>query len=200
MRFTIIITAHNLEDFIKKAIESAESQTFKDREIIVVCDSCTDNTVPIARQHDVQIIETDFHAPGPARNAGLDIASGEYVLFLDGDDWYLHAFVLEMINKAALVNEFDVLNLGFIYGRDGYVGARHPIGGCWVNVWSRVWRREFIGAERFGNARYAEDAEFCNRMFAKPVRMTEWHTPIIYYTYPREGSLSEEAAKNESGR
>jgi hypothetical protein len=58
-----------------------------------------------------------------------------------------------------------------------------------------VWKRAFIGTERFGDARRAEDEEFCKRMFKKPMRMADWNTPFVYYTYPRAGSLSEEAMK-----
>lgn len=194
MRFSVIITAHNLEDYIEKAISSVENQSFADKEIIVVCDACTDRTAEIVESHNVQRVSTDLRAPGLARNAGLDIARGEYVLFLDGDDQYLHNYALEMIDKALIAGNYDVLNFGFIFGQYGYVSSRHPNGAMWVNVWSRAWRRSIIGAERFGAARYAEDEEFCKRMFSKSLRMGEWNTPLVFYTYPRAGSLSEEAS------
>lgn len=195
MRFSVIITAHDLEDYIDKAITSVERQTFADKEIIVVCDACTDRTVEIVEKYAVRRVTTDLHAPGLARNAGLDVASGEYVLFLDGDDRYLHDYALEMIDKALSAGNFDVLNFGFIFGQLGHASSRHPSGGLWINVWSHAWKRSFIGAERFGAARYAEDEEFCKRMFSRPLKMGEWDTPLVFYTYPRAGSLSEEAAK-----
>jgi len=193
MRFSVIITAHNLEDYIDQAIMSVEKQSFTDREIIVVCDACTDRTVQLVQSHSVRLIEVSLCAPGLARNAGLDAARGEYVLFLDGDDIYLHNYALEMIDKALHEVQLDVLNFGFIYGQLGYAPSRHPSGGVWINVWSHAWRRSFVGAERFGTARYAEDEEFCKRMFSKPMKMGEWNTPLVFYTYPRAGSLSEEA-------
>ena len=89
MRFSIIIPAHNEEKNIRKALESVKSQEFKDYEVIVVCDSCTDNTEAIAREYGARVYVTDVHRDSLARNIGLDHARGEWVLFMDADDWYL---------------------------------------------------------------------------------------------------------------
>lgn len=193
MRFSVIVTAHNLEGYIKRAIQSIVEQSFTDYEVLVICDACTDDTVNIVREQGIEPVLTEYKAPGLARNAGLDAATGEYVLFLDGDDRFLHTEAFAMIDIALKGALCDILNFGFIYGENGYVSARHPSGGFWINVWSHAWRRDFIGAERFNAERYAEDEDFCKRMFRKNPRTGEWNTPFVYYTYPRMGSLSEEA-------
>ena len=99
MRFSVIIPAHNSEKFINKALDSIKNQTFRDFELIVVCDRCTDNTKAIAESYGAKTIDVDFGRDGLTRNAGLDIAQGEYILFLDHDDLYMHEFVFEEINK-----------------------------------------------------------------------------------------------------
>lgn len=195
MKFSVIVTAHNLEAYIGRAILSVLDQSFKNYELLVICDACTDSTVEIVEELGIKPIITDAKAPGLARNAGLDAAQGEYVLFLDGDDRFLHTEAFAMINGVLGGERFDIVNFGFIYGVNGYVAPHLADGSWWINVWCRAWRREFIGADRFGPLRRAEDAEFCGRMFKKKMRAAEWNTPFIYYTFPRAGSLSDKGVK-----
>ena len=98
MKFSIIIPAHNSEKYIEKAIKSVKEQGFKDYELIVVLDSCTDNTI---EKVDADIVITCDHSnPGFARNEGLEVASGTYILFLDSDDYFLHSEALSMLDMA----------------------------------------------------------------------------------------------------
>ena len=97
--FSVIVPAHNAAGFIKKTLQSVKMQDFKDYELIVVCDRCTDNTYDIAQAYADKMIRTDFGMDGLARNAGIDAAEGEWILFLDDDDWWIHEYVLEEIHK-----------------------------------------------------------------------------------------------------
>ena len=87
MRFSIIIPAHNEEKNIRKLLDSIKSQTFTDYEVIVVCDSCEDATESIAKEYGARTLNVDYHTDGLTRNAGIDIAKGEWLLFIDADDW-----------------------------------------------------------------------------------------------------------------
>ena len=90
MKFSIIMPAHNAAGFFKKALDSIEMQTYKDYELIVVCDACEDNTEEIARSYNAKVYSVDYKNEGPTRNFGLDKASGEWILWIDDDDWWLH--------------------------------------------------------------------------------------------------------------
>jgi glycosyltransferase involved in cell wall biosynthesis len=86
---SVVIAAHNLEDFIAATIESVLAQTFQRFELIVVIDSSTDATAAIVRRYDdprIKVLEAQVRSAGLARNLGLRQASAPYVLFLDGDD------------------------------------------------------------------------------------------------------------------
>ena len=116
MRFSFIIPAFNAEDHIVKGLESIKAQTFKDYELIVVCDRCKDRTKEIAESYGAKTLEVDFGRDGLTRNAGLDIAQGEYILFMDDDDWLLHEFVFEQINKKLKeTNDPELLCFSFIW-------------------------------------------------------------------------------------
>ena len=97
---SILIAAKNASKYIGEAIESVKKQNIKDTEIIVVCDSCTDNTKQIAENLGCKTIEVNFSHIGKTRNAGLKEAKGEYILYVDSDD------VMEKDGISNLYNEF----------------------------------------------------------------------------------------------
>ncbi|MBR3654614.1 MAG: glycosyltransferase family 2 protein [Elusimicrobia bacterium] len=97
---SVIIAAKNASKYIKEAIESVKKQNIQDMELIVVCDSCTDNTKQIAEDLGCKTIEVNFSHIGKTRNAGLKEAKGEYILYVDSDD------VMEENGISNLYNEF----------------------------------------------------------------------------------------------
>ena len=194
--FSIIIPAHNAENRIKKALDSINGQSFKDYEIIVVCDSCDDDTFKIAESNGAKTIICEHKNDGLTRNEGIEIANGEYIMFMDDDDWWLHNEVLSSINQVLKNNSCDILCCGFIFG---YLGYRGPLdnGGClFPNVWSKVWKKEKIGLTRFPNVYSVSDSLFNQEMFKKNLNVKIWDAPIYYYDYMREGSISATGGNN----
>lgn len=111
-KVSIIIPAHNVEEYIEKCLESAINQSEKDIEIVVVDDGSSDMTgMIIARmaKKDNRIIFISQKNTGvsSARNNGINHASGEYLLFLDSDDW-LELNAVEVL-LSALVDKNNVL-------------------------------------------------------------------------------------------
>ena len=189
-KYSIIIPAHNAETRIVKALESVVAQTYTDYEIIVICDACDDNTADIARKYGATVIKVDFRNPGLTRSAGLDAATGEWILFMDDDDWWLHEYVLEQIDGQVSVNDCDLLCFGFIWKGRGYTSPNRPGGIYWPAVWCKCWRRSIIGDTRFP-AEYPDDLLFHNKMVStKMMRIKSWEMPLYYYNYWREGSIS----------
>lgn len=197
MKFTIIIPAHNTKEYIGKALDSIKAQTFTDYEILVICDNCTDGTETVAREHGIDPIICNRGRAGLARNEGLKKAKGEYILFLDSDDYYLHENVFEMLAVKVENVNIDVLVCGFVFGALGVVGPLSNNGKEFPNVWSRVWKAELIKNEIFSDLKVGEDHEFVNKIYQKQLKTAYWNSPIIYYTYPREGSLMHERSACE---
>ncbi len=122
---SVIIPAYNVEDYVGRAIESMQRQTFTDYELLIVDDGSTDRTGDIIRQytrHDLRIV--DYHpenggAPA-ARNLALDHARGKYVYFMDADDWAEPSMLADMVNLAEQ-NHLELVVAGFYI--DTYYGS-----------------------------------------------------------------------------
>lgn len=126
---SVVIPAYNSEKHIIKALSSLKNQTFKSLEVIVVNDGSTDKTSEIAENIlsesdlDWKIINQENRGVSIARNVGLSSANGDYICFLDSDDYVHETFVERMYKKA---KEFDSdivfckYNLVSEYGRTLY--------------------------------------------------------------------------------
>ena len=190
MKFSIIIPTHNGATYIRKALDSVKSQTFKDYELIVICDACEDNTAEIAASYGAKVLTVDYKNDGLTRDAGLDAATGDWILFMDDDDWWLHEFVLKQL-AGKLRNE-DILAFSFIFKGFNYCEPLSNGGGTyWPAVWNKCWKRSFIGDTRFPNVTPNSDAYFHAAMFGKKPKVVNWDMPLYYYNYMRPGSLSD---------
>lgn len=193
MRFSIIIPAYNAAGHIRKALDSIKSQSFTDYELIVICDSCMDDTEAIAKEYGAITETVHYHADGLTRNRGLELATGEYVLFMDDDDWWLHEFVLEQLDNEISNHPIaDIICFAFIFKGAGYARPVRKIGFHWPAAWCKCYKRRKIGDARFsaitdGSA----DMQFFNDMFNKGLVVYDWDMPLYYYNYKRPGSISE---------
>lgn len=200
MRFSVIIPAHNSEKFINKALDSIKNQSFRDFELIVVCDRCTDNTKAIAESYGAKTIDVDYGRDGLSRNAGLDIAQGEYIIWSDDDDHFLHEFVFEQIDKKLRQeNNPDLLCFSFIWKGVMYANPIAKSGDLYPSVWNKAWKRSWIGDTRFTDVYSISDYYFHNTMIAKPHTQVIYDMPMYYYNYLREGSISKAMGRNIEG-
>ena len=196
--FSVIVPAHNAAGFIGKCLDSVRQQTWTQYELIVVCDACTDNTAQICREkYHAKVIETNFGLDGLARNAGIDAAQGDWILFLDHDDWWLHEYVMQMLAdeiSRKWVDDIDVIMFGFIWKGRNYIWQEHQ---RYVAVWSKCWRRTFIGDTRFQATPYWSDVDFDKQMFAKNPIYDSFNQILYYYNYLAPGSISQRAENGE---
>ena len=113
MKVSIIIAAYNIDQYIERCINSIINQTLKDIEIIVVNDGSKDRTLDIikdiaSKDSRIKIIDKQNQGLIEARKSGMKIANGEYLLFVDGDDW-LEIDTLEKLYKNAKSNNSDIV-------------------------------------------------------------------------------------------
>ncbi len=184
-RFSIIIAAYNIEDYIERAIESVENQKFKDIEIIVVDDCSKDHTGEIVLKlcskynNIIYLKHEENKRLGAVRNTGLEKATGEYVLFLDGDDYLSNDDVLEKLDKLIGSDEPDIIYLGFeiegnrkeivIPTEETCTKTYKAAEDKYPNAWSKCWKRELIEKNniRFPEYRLYEDVLFVYKCVMK---------------------------------
>lgn len=114
MRFSIIVPVYNVERYIDKCMDTLTHQTFEDYEIIVVNDETPDNSMEIVRKYEetfpdkIQVIHQKNTRQGGARNNGVTKARGEYILFVDSDD-YVALNMLEVVDQRLREKPCDIL-------------------------------------------------------------------------------------------
>ena len=126
-KVSVIIPAYNTELYVENCIESVERQTYKNIEIIVVNDGSTDKTLDrvnrcISKYNNIRLINIDNHGQGYARNIALKQSTGDYILFLDSDD-FIEDITLEQCVKKIEEDESDVVVFDwkeYYYTREKY--------------------------------------------------------------------------------
>ena len=139
---------------------------------------------------------------GGARNTGLDNANGEYIIFLDADDYLFSNDVLEKLDKLIGNQNVDIVYMGFKIGgnRDEIVipteetcTKEYRAGGdIYPNVWSKCWNLEFLNKNniRFVENRYYEDVLFIYNGVMKSQKYLIADFPVHYYISGRKNSMT----------
>lgn len=126
---TVIIPAYNCATYVAEAIDSVLAQDYETRELIVVNDGSTDDTLEVLRSYGNQIRVLDQKNGGPAaaRNAGLSAARGDYIAFLDGDDvWIQGKLAAQVRHLDANPDVGTVFTNWHIWHRDADGSFRRP--------------------------------------------------------------------------
>lgn len=119
-KFSVIIPVYNTEKYLKKCLDSVFNQSFSDYEVIVVNDGSTDGSIDIINEYKVELINLEKKetiGPSYARNLGVSKAKGEYILFLDSDDYY-EPDLLQKINDS-LDSDYDLVRFDIQYDKKG---------------------------------------------------------------------------------
>lgn len=118
MKVSVVVPVYNNEKYLDKSIECIMKQTYSDIEIILVNNGSRDKSLQICNEYakkDARIVVIDVPeniGAGEARNRGIDTAQGEYIAFLDADDWY-EPSMLEKLLRAVLISDYDVAICGY---------------------------------------------------------------------------------------
>ena len=106
---SVIVPAYNSEKFVGKCIESIQNNTYQNIEIIIINDGSKDNTAAVVSEYAkadprVVLINKENGGVSKARNTGIDVATGEYIAFLDSDDCYMEHFLEMMVELSRKTN------------------------------------------------------------------------------------------------
>ena len=188
---SVIIPVYNLERFIQPMLDSLKAQDLGDYKVeyIFVLNNCTDNSEGVIRASELPctILNCTEQGCGPARNAGMEVATGEYIWFMDGDDWLLSSTAIRDVLTKAKTENLNILRIPFdsnLY-RWQYFSM----------VWQYLFRRSYIRGLRFPSIQPSEDDKYMAVVLFMSgynawnyLGMPSMDRPLYYYNYMREGS------------
>ncbi|MCX7929861.1 MAG: glycosyltransferase family 2 protein [Chlorobi bacterium] len=191
--FSVVLTTYNRAWCIERAIVSVFAQTEQSWELIIVDDGSTDEIIDVVRPYigrsdHVRLILQTNQGTGAARQAGIQLARGHFVTFLDSDDEYLPDHLLT--RKAYITNnpDYDFFHGGVLVEGDPYVPDRNDpsklihIAECAVGG-TFVVRRTLALQLGFAPLRYGDDADFFDR--ARAIGIHPFRVPAATYRYNR---------------
>lgn len=202
-KVSIIIPVYNDEVFIKRCLEALINQTLKDIEIIVVDDGSTDNTPNILKQYAdkdsrIQVFTQENSKQGAARNKGLDLAKGEYISFIDSDDWVDENYFEQMlavsernnvdisISSAQRLRKFNRISTYYKYDEEKVYTSTQDyievfkIPPYWF-VWGKLYKKTLLNNIRFEEDVFYEDADFILKVIHHTRSIAT--TPNVNYYY-----------------
>ena len=120
MKYSIVVPVHNAEPYLRQCVESVLSQDVNDLELVLVDDGSEDLSGEICDEYAIKdrrvaVIHQNCQGVSVARNKGIEIASGEYIVFLDADDYWISDNVLSCIDIDGGNADIVKFNYAFVY-------------------------------------------------------------------------------------
>lgn len=225
MFFSIIVPIYNVEMYLRKCIDSIVKQNFKDYEVLLIDDCSTDGSLNIAESYlkyeFIHIIKKEKNTGlSDTRNIGMRVALGEYILFIDSDD-YIEQGCLKKLQEIVIEREYpDIVYTGFIEERDfkqykiyGYASKKNKFYDgitflkselrkrtLFAPVWFGIYKKEFLISNNlyFKEGIFHEDELWTPQVvyYAKKIYTSD----LIFYHYLRHGnSITKAKDKTKNG-
>ena len=198
---SVIVPVYNVESYVAECIESIQNQTYMNLEIILVNDGSTDASGDIcdkyaAYDERIQVIHKENAGVSAARNTGIEAANGDYIGFVDSDD-YIAPTMYEDMLKLMAEHDLDIIectafrnngdtniegcNNGSleIFNRDE--ALKMAMYDCFVAVWSQLYKRRVISDVRFPIGRKFEDSAVSYLFIANTKRVGHINRCLYYY-------------------
>lgn len=144
MRFTVIIPLYNKAPYVEKSVRSVLAQIYTDYELIIVDDGSTDGSLDVVKAvlEGTSAVVTSQHNQGVsvARNNGIAIAKGDYICFLDADDWWAPTFLEEMDAFIKDYPEAGIYGVNYFYVKNGRAQSRIDIPTGYIDYFAEYAR------------------------------------------------------------
>lgn len=203
MKLSIIIPVYNVEKYINKCLDSVLGSTLKDLEIIVINDGSTDSSLELIKKYkDKRIVLIDKKNGGvaSARNEGLKVATGDYITFLDSDDYVDENMYKDMLDKA-IEGNYDLVacDTKLVYPDHEEVISsmiddtkinKHLMVDAYAVLWNKIYKKEIVEGIYFTKGiNLCEDVEFLYKVYSRVKKLGG--IKKAYYNYvQRPGSLT----------
>lgn len=212
-QISVIVAAYNIEEYLPRCLDSLLAQTYPDIQIIVVDDGSTDSTGEIcdsygATHSDILVIHRENGGLSAARNTGLSVATGDYIGYVDGDDW----IEPDMYRKMLLACEMHGAEMAICSYREigndefsgTFSGEEYVLSGeealetyvcdnktyhIYNSVWSKLFRRDIVDGILFPEGKKSEDILYTTRALLRSKVCVFVDEPFYNYVVSREGSI-----------
>ena len=215
VKVSVIVPIFNVEKYLYKCLYSITKQTLKEIEIILINDGSTDNSIEIAlsffqKDNRIKLISQENSGQSIARNRGLSIASGDYIVFVDSDDWIESNMLEKLYNNICIQNsDFSCCRISF----ENYISGKRSIHGhefrfkelyaptileealyareIYVCPCNKIYNRLFLVSNNltFEPGIVNEDTLFTIQI-ASCAKKVSFINNILYHVIEREGSTS----------
>lgn len=216
---SIIVPVYNVENYIRQCLDSILSASFQDYELILVVGNSSDNSNLICREYQehfpgIAVITQNGKGLSNARNCGVSVADGKYIMFVDSDDYIdsdmfdhtIHQFhALQHKTYDVLISDFtfvnaeeklctcrtQIRNSEKIIEEYEYLKKFLSGRGNYWNVWRYLYRREFLCQHKlsFKENYKSEDIDYSTRVLLEMSSCCFYHNPYYCYRVRRQGSL-----------
>ena len=214
---SIIVPVYNSEAYLDKCIKSIQCQTYSDFELILVDDGSADNSLAICNKYAsvdkrIKVIHKLNGGLSDARNAGLDIAKGEYISFIDGDD-YIHPQTYEIMLKIIEETKSDVgcFNYQFVqpdvraefekydidsiqktvvksdYFLNNFNEYYHAV--SWISACTKIYHKNVFLNNRYPYGKVDEDSYMLHHVIGDSKKIVRIDEKLYYYVWTA-GSIS----------
>ena len=217
MKYSVIIPVYNVEKYIDRCLKSIISQNYDDLEIIVIDNGSTDSSGSICDTYaseysNISVYHIENHGVGAARNFGLSKARGEFIYFVDSDDYLVGNLFADFADK--LVSDLDLVVFCYYnsfeedlteksrtekslpfkgnYDKDGFIKIFKELflSDMLYTVWNKIYRREFLLENNLSFEQYelGEDVRFNLNVYRNVNRIFLSQDSYYVYVIGRKGS------------
>ena len=196
-KVSVIVPIYNVEKYLPKCLDSLINQTLDDIEIILVNDGSTDNSGNIAKEYKAKYndkfiyLEKENGGLSDARNFGIPYAKGEYIAFLDSDD-YIEEDAYEKMYEKVKKEDADYIECDFIWEypnkqiidkRIEYINKKDMVAKVRVVAWNKLIKRELIIKNNitFPKGLRYEDIEFTYKLIPFLQKVSYIDKPFVHY-------------------
>lgn len=208
LKLSIIVPVYNVLPYIRKCIDSLLSQTIEDFEIILIDDGSSDGTADILAEYalhypqKIKLKRVENGGQGRARNIGMEMARGEFLGFIDSDDWIAPDMYEKLYNKSAATGADVVVCEWLAVYPDG---KEELLPACVQEHWlasagsasNKIFRREIVGDTKFPSGLWYEDFYFSTMLMLKANAIEYVLEPLYMYRQsPASTMRNNNSAKN----
>lgn len=212
-KVSVIVPIYNVENYLPKCLDSLINQTLEDIQIILVNDGSTDNSGNIAKQYQerfsekIKYLEKENGGLSDARNYGIPYATGEFIAFLDSDD-YVETNTYKVMYEKAIQENSDYVECDFLWeypdkskldSRDYYFDKREMLTKVRVVAWNKLIKREIIinNNIKFPFGLRYEDVEFTYKLVPHVNRTSYVSEPFIHYVQRNSSIANQQNERNK---